>query len=65
MATIAVPWPGFTGFVIFIPSGAFTGVTGGTTAPPAYAIGVAFQAVVGQALMMVFDGALWWPSAVD
>ncbi len=62
MTTIGLPWPGFTGFIIFIPTGAFTGATGGTATATALPIGLAFQAVVGIALVLVCDGANWYPS---
>jgi hypothetical protein len=62
MTTIALPYPGFTGFIIYRPTAAFTGATGGTSDGTNMAIGLAFTAVIGKALMMVFDGALWWPS---
>ena len=62
LTTIAVPWPGFTGFIILIPTGTFTGATGGTATATAKPIGKAFTAVVGKPLIMVFDGSLWYPS---
>ena len=62
MTTIALPWPGFTGSIIYIPDGAFTGATGGAATDTAKPIGKAFTAVVQRALEMVFDGTLWYPS---
>src|SRR6478735_1995234 len=50
--TIAVPWPDFTGFIRYIPTGAFTGTTGATSgvAGTDFPIGLAFTAVVGKTL---------------
>lgn len=64
LTTIDLPWPGFTGFIILIPTAAFTGATGGTATDTSKPIGLAFTAVVGKALMMVFDGTKWWPNYV-
>ena len=62
MATIDLPWPGFTGEIKYIPTAAFTGVTGGTATDTAKPIGLAFTAVIGKVLTMAFDGLKWWPS---
>lgn len=59
--TIALPWPGFTGTIRYIPTGAFTGATGGTSDGTNMAVGRAFTAVVGKVLSLTFDGALWYP----
>lgn len=45
---------GFTGPAWLIPDGAWSTVTGGN-------IGLASVAVIGRALMVVFDGDTWWP----
>lgn len=52
-----VPYPGFTGFLILIPLAAFTWTT-------ATNIGLAGTAVIGKAIIMVFDGTKWWPSVI-
>jgi len=65
MTTIGIPWPGFTGIIIFIPTAAFTGATGGTITATAGPIGLAFTAVTGKILILAWDGALWWPSYVS
>lgn len=62
LATIDLPYIGFTGTIAFRPTGAFTGVTGGATTNLTGAIGLAFTAVVGKILFLTFDGALWYPS---
>jgi len=64
ITTIGLPWPGFTGFIIFIPTGAFTLATGGTGSATAAVIGVATQAVVSVAMFLVTDGITWYPSYV-
>lgn len=62
ITTIAVPWPGFTGVIKYIPTGAFTGATGGTATSSAKPIGKAFTAVAGKVLELVCDGSTWYPS---
>ena len=64
MTTIGIPWSGFTGSVVFIPTAAFTGATGGTATATAKPIGKAFTAVAGKALEMFCDGILWYPSYI-
>lgn len=64
VTTIATPWAGFTGRITYIPTGAFTGATSGTATDTAKPIGLAFTAVVGKALDLVFDGLKWYPSYV-
>lgn len=59
--TIALPWPGFTGSISYIPTGAFTGATGGSATDTKKAVGKAFTAVVGKVLTLTFDGTLWYP----
>lgn len=63
MTTIGLPWTGFCGFVVFLPTGAFTGATGGTATATAAPIGKAFTAVAGKALIMFYSQAanLWYP----
>jgi hypothetical protein len=65
MATIQQPWPGFTGIIVYIPTGAFTGVTSGTASGLNLPIGLAFTAVVGKALIMACDGFKWFPNYVS
>jgi len=67
MTTIGLPYPDFEGTVIFIPTAAFTGATGGAAATNLAApIGLAFTAVVGKALHLTFlrSTGLWYPSYV-
>lgn len=54
---ITVPYTGFTGFIILIPSGIFTWTAAGN-------IGLAGTAVVGKAIIMAYDGTKWWPSVI-
>lgn len=65
MTTIAVP-AGFRGTIALIPTGAFTGATGGTAAydgtSDTIPIGKAFTAVAGKVLYLTTDGLLWYPS---
>lgn len=63
VTTIALPWAGFTGFIIYVPTGAFTGATGGTADDTNKPIGKAFTAVVARALIMIYDGVTWYPAA--
>jgi len=65
ITTIAVPWPGFTGKISYIPTAAFTGATGGTADGTNMPIGLAFTAVIGKVLDLSFDGAKWYPSYVS
>jgi hypothetical protein len=55
--TIVPPFPGFRGAVNLIPDGAFSGTLAGN-------IGVAFTAVVGRQIDVVYDGTKWWPSTL-
>jgi hypothetical protein len=61
---------GFRGVFVVIPTGAFTGATGGTLAYSSdgttedIPIGLAFTAVVGRALFFVSNGLLVYPSYV-
>jgi len=59
---IPLPYPGFIGQIHFIPTGAFTGATGGAATATNKPIGLAFTAVVGKVLTLTFDGFLWYPS---
>lgn len=67
MTLIKVP-AGFRGTICLIPTGAFTGATGGTAAydgtNDTIPIGVAFTAVVSKALYLTTNGLLWYPSYV-
>jgi hypothetical protein len=64
LTTIVLPWAGFAGTVCFIPTGAFTGATGGTASATAGAIGKAFTAVAAKALFLTYvpSTGLWYPS---
>lgn len=62
ISTIAIPWPGFTGSITYIPTGLFTGVTGGTADGTNFPIAVAFAAGVSRALILTFDGSSWFPN---
>lgn len=68
MTLIKVP-AGFRGSIALIPTGAFTGATGGTAAydgvNDTIPIGLAFTAVVGKVLWMTTNGLLWYPSYVS
>lgn len=55
ISTISLPYPGFTGTIRIIPTGAVPFTTGGNIAK-------AFTATAGQQLDMTFDGSLWQPS---
>lgn len=64
MTLIPLPWPGFTGTICFIPTGAFTGATGGVATAVNKPIAVAFTAVVGKALFLTYSNqsGMWHPS---
>lgn len=64
ITTITLPWAGFSGFILYRPTGAFTGATGGALTATASPVGLAFTAVVGKILMMTYDptSQLWYPS---
>ena len=53
--TIGLPYNGFIGSIVLIPTGAFTTTTSGNIANSS-------TAVVGQALTMTYDGSKWHPS---
>jgi len=55
IATINLPFTGFTGTITIIPDGAFTTTTAGN-------IALASTAVVSKALTMTYDGTKWYPS---
>jgi len=63
---IPLPWPGFTGEIIFVPTGAFTGATGGVATEINKPIGLAFTAVVGKPLSLLYLArtGLWYPSYI-
>lgn len=67
MTLIKVP-AGFRGTIALIPTGAFTGATGGTAAydgtNDTIPIAVAFTAVVSKTLFLTTNGLLWYPSYV-
>jgi hypothetical protein len=62
---LSLPWPGFAGTVIIIPTGAFTGATGGVATPTQKPIALAFTAVVGRALALTYSNVsgMWHPHA--
>ncbi len=66
MTAVQVP-AGFRGLIVLIPSGAFTGATGGAYASDGVTdtipIGKAFTAVAQRALILVIDGLLAYPIA--
>lgn len=64
VTTIALPYPGFTGVIKYIPTGAFTGATGGTATDTVKPVKIAFTAVSGRVLELVCDGSFWYPSYV-
>ncbi len=55
IATINLPWTGFTGELRLIPDAAFTTTTAGN-------IALASTAVINKVLTMTFDGTKWYPS---
>ena len=59
---IPLPYTGFVGQIHFIPTGAFTGATGGAATATNKPIGLAFTAVVGKVLTLTYDGDKWYPS---
>lgn len=66
IATIGIPYPGFSGTMNFRPTGIFTWVTGGTPTAVNKAIALAGTAVVGKVLSFFYDpySALWYPSYI-
>jgi len=64
LTTIDLPYPTFAGTICFIPSGAFTGATGGSANATRGAIGKAFTAVVQRTLFLTYvpSTKLWYPS---
>jgi len=60
---IALPYPEFEGTIILVPTGAFTGATGGSPTAVNKAIGLAFTAVVGKPLVLTYVASqqLWYP----
>jgi hypothetical protein len=55
ISTITVPYTGFTGMIILIPTGLWTTLLTGN-------IGLATTAIVGKAVILIYDGTKWWPS---
>lgn len=53
---INLPYVGFTGSITIIPDGVFALSTAGGN------IGKNTNSIVGQALILTYDGAKWWPS---
>ena len=62
---IPLPWPGFAGTICFIPTGAFTGATGGVATAVNKPIALAFTAVVGRAMLLTYSAqsGMWHPHA--
>jgi hypothetical protein len=60
MTTLGIPWPGFTGIVIFIPTGIVTAATGGTATSAALPFGAAYTFTVNIPTFLVCDGSNWW-----
>ena len=62
---IPLPWPGFQGTICFIPTGAFTGATGGVATAVNKPIALAFTAVVGRAMLLTYSqvSGMWHPHA--
>lgn len=59
ISNITLPWAGFQGTIVFIPTGAWSLATGGS----AYtAIGLAATAVTGKAMFLTYVDNLWYPS---
>lgn len=63
---IPLPYPDFAGTIRLLPTGAFTGATGGAATAMNKPIGLAFTAVVGKPLDLTYYPAqgLWYPSYV-
>jgi len=55
IATINLPYTGFTGAITIIPDGIFATTTAGN-------IAIVSTAVVSKALIMTYDGTKWYPS---
>lgn len=64
LTLIPLPYDGFEGTIVFIPTGAFTGATGGVATAVNKPIALAFTAVVGKALFLTYlaQTGLWYPS---
>jgi hypothetical protein len=65
MTLIPLPWPGFAGTVCFIPTGAFTGATGGVATATDKPIALAFTAVPQRAMLLTYSpkSGMWHPHA--
>lgn len=65
MTLIPLPWPGFAGTICFIPTGAFTGATGGVATAVNKPIALAFTAVPQRAMLLTFSNqtGMWHPHA--
>ena len=65
LTTIDLPYEGFEGVIWLIPTGAFTGATGGTATATAKPIAKAFTAIAAVAFPIVYckDTGLWYPVA--
>ncbi len=61
---VDLPYEGFAGTIALIPTGIFTGATGGVASGNSKAIGLAFTAVVGKVLFLTYvpSQGLWYPS---
>lgn len=62
---ITLPYDGFEGVIWLIPTGAFTGATGGVASGLSKPIGKAFTAIAAVAFPIVYskDAGLWYPAA--
>jgi hypothetical protein len=62
---ITLPYEGFEGVLWLIPTGAFTGATGGVASGLSKAIGKAFTAIASVAFPIVYckETGLWYPVA--
>lgn len=60
MVDLTIPYDGFQGTIILLPTGAFTGTNAGN-------IAIAFTAVVGRPLFLTYDpnAVKWYPSYVS
>jgi hypothetical protein len=61
ITSIALPYPNFTGYFVYIPTGAMAAATGGPAATTsALPIAAAFTATTNVPVMVFTDGNLWY-----
>jgi hypothetical protein len=60
ITTIALPFPNFQGFFIYIPTGAMAAASGGTATATALPIAAAFTATANVPVLVVTDGNNWY-----